>query len=71
METYSFLRQFADSWGLLVMFAFFVSVILWAFRPGAKADQKDCADIVFRNDGQPAPEASQPTRATKMKEAAQ
>jgi len=67
METYSILRQFADSWGLLVMFAFFVSVILWAFRPGARAAQKDSANIIFRNEAEPVPE----TRATNNKEAAQ
>ncbi len=67
MDTYSILRQFADSWGLLVMFLFFLSVILWAFRPGAKAAQDDSADIVFRNDRKPA----EPTRATQVKEAAQ
>jgi cytochrome c oxidase cbb3-type subunit 4 len=67
METYSILRQFADSWGLLVMFAFFVSVILWAFRPGARAAQNDSANIIFRNEAEPVPEA----RATNNKEAAQ
>jgi cytochrome c oxidase cbb3-type subunit 4 len=35
METYSLLRQFADSWMLLVLFTFFVGVVLWVFRPGA------------------------------------
>ena len=67
METYSILRQFADSWGLLVMFAFFVSVILWAFRPGARAAQNDSANIIFRNEAEPVSE----TRATNNKEAAQ
>ena len=33
METYSLLRQFADSWMLLVLFAFFIGVVIWVFRP--------------------------------------
>ena len=37
MDTYSFLRQFSDSWGLLAMVLFFGGVILYALRPGAKA----------------------------------
>ncbi len=67
METYSILRHFADSWGLLVMFGFFVCVILWAFRPGARAAQIDSANIIFRNDAEPVAV----TRATQTKEAAQ
>ena len=35
METYSILRQFADSWGLLAMMIFFVGVVLYTFRPGS------------------------------------
>ncbi len=39
METYTrTCAHFADSWGLLCMMAlFFVGVVLFAFRPGAKA----------------------------------
>ena len=29
METYTFLRQLADSWVLLAMTLFFISVVLW------------------------------------------
>ena len=52
METYSILRQFADSWGLLAMVIFFVGVILYALRPGAKAKKlyDDSAQIPFRNE---------------------
>ena len=50
METYSILRQFADSWGLLAMVIFFVGVILYALRPGAKKVYDDSAQIPFRND---------------------
>jgi cytochrome c oxidase cbb3-type subunit 4 len=54
METYSLLRQLADSWGLLVMFVFFVGVIVWAFRPGSTRTYSDTASIPFRNEDKPA-----------------
>ncbi len=50
METYSILRQFADSWGLLAMVLFFVGVVLYVLRPGAKKLHDDSAQIPFRND---------------------
>jgi hypothetical protein len=34
METYSFLREFADSWMLLFLFLFFIGVVVWVFLPG-------------------------------------
>ena len=54
METYSLLRQFADSWMLLLLFLFFVGVILWAFRPGSNKTHQDTASIPFRNEDKPA-----------------
>lgn len=53
METYTFLREFADSWVLLFLFVFFLGAILWSFRPGGKATHRDTADIPFRNDSLP------------------
>jgi len=50
METYSFLRELADSWVLLAMFSFFVGVILWAFRPGSTATYTSVANIPLRDD---------------------
>lgn len=50
MDTYSLLRQFADSWMLLAMTLFFLGVIVWAFRPGSKATHRDAGQIPFRND---------------------
>ena len=50
METYSILRQFADSWALLAMFLFFVGVVLWTLRPGSRAVHDDQAQIPLRND---------------------
>ena len=54
METYSLLRQFADSWMLLLLFLFFVGVIFWAFRPGSNKTHRDTASIPFRNEDKPA-----------------
>ena len=54
METYSLLREFADSWILLCLFLFFVGVIVWVFRPGASKEYRDTADIPFRYEDKPA-----------------
>lgn len=53
METYALLRQFADSWMLLALTLFFVAVVVWVFRPGARAAHRDAAMVVFRNDRAP------------------
>lgn len=50
MEIYSFLREFADSWGLLFMFLAFIFIVFWAFRPGSREAHKDAAQIPLRND---------------------
>lgn len=50
MEHYSFLRGFADSWGLLAMVIFFVGAILVLFRPGAKSMHENAASIPMRDD---------------------
>ncbi|MDE2447210.1 MAG: cbb3-type cytochrome c oxidase subunit 3 [Alphaproteobacteria bacterium] len=47
---YTLLRELADSWGLLLMFLFFVGAIVWALRPSAKAIQDDASQIPFRED---------------------
>lgn len=60
METYSFLREVADSWGLLAMFTVFLVVIFWAFRPGSRDIHEDTANIPFRHDSKPAPESGAP-----------
>ncbi|UUV05556.1 MULTISPECIES: cbb3-type cytochrome c oxidase subunit 3 [Ruegeria] len=54
MEEYTILRQFADSWMLLLLFAFFVGIVIWVFRPGAKQEYKDTANIPFRHQDKPA-----------------
>ncbi|MBI6630341.1 CcoQ/FixQ family Cbb3-type cytochrome c oxidase assembly chaperone [Pontibaca salina] len=52
-ETYSVLRQFADSWMLLLLFVFFVGVVFWVFRPGSKKTYDDTANIPFRHEDKP------------------
>jgi len=53
METYSLLRQFADSWMLLVLFTFFVGIFVWVMRPGSTETYRDTAAIPFRHDDKP------------------
>lgn len=53
METYSLLREFADSWMLLLLFIFFVGIVFWVMRPGSKETYSETADIPFRNDEKP------------------
>ncbi len=50
METYTAMRHFADSWGLLVMTLFFVGVVIFAFRPGSKTSADEAARIPLKDD---------------------
>ena len=54
METYSLLREFADSWMLLALTVVFILVIFWAWRPGSRTVHDDAANSIFRHDTQPA-----------------
>jgi len=61
MEQYSFLRELADSWGLLVLFVFFVGMVAWVFRPGSRASHDDSANIPLRHEDRPmAPDTGAP-----------
>jgi cytochrome c oxidase cbb3-type subunit 4 len=57
VDTYSALRSFADSWGLLVLFLFFVGVVAWVFRPGSRRQHDDAARMIFRNEDKPGDDA--------------
>ncbi|TVP74093.1 MAG: cbb3-type cytochrome c oxidase subunit 3 [Rhodobacteraceae bacterium] len=61
METYTWLRAFADSWHLLFMFCFFIGVFLYILRPGANKVHDDTANMIFRNDDKPAGDDSPPS----------
>lgn len=43
METYSTMRQFADSWGLLLLFTVFIAIVIYVYRPGSRATYDDVA----------------------------
>ncbi|WP_395662468.1 cbb3-type cytochrome c oxidase subunit 3 [Aestuariivirga sp.] len=49
MGHYDTLRHFADSWGLLAMFVFFIAMVLFVFRRGSKARYEEAAQIPLRN----------------------
>ncbi len=53
METYTWLRAFADSWHLLFMFLFFIGVFIFILRPGANKVHDETANSIFRNDDRP------------------
>ena len=50
MDTYTLMRQFADSWALLAMMAIFIGIVIWALRPGTARLHRDIADIPLRDD---------------------
>jgi len=54
MELYTLLREFADSWMLLFLALFFIGVVVYAFRPGSRAKDRDIANIPFRHEDKPA-----------------
>ena len=54
MDTYTAMRQFADSWALLAMTLFFLGVVIFAFRPGSRKSADRAATIPF-NDDRPEP----------------
>jgi len=56
MDTYTFLRELADSWVLLALFAFFVGAVIFVFRPGARKMQDDAANLPFRHEDAPPPD---------------
>ena len=60
METYTFMRELADSWVLLAMFGFFLGAAIWAFLPSQRSAREDASLIPFRNEA--APSSSSSTR---------
>ncbi len=50
METYTAMRHFADSWGLLAIALFFVGAALFVFRPGSRKLADDAARIPLEDD---------------------
>ncbi len=58
MDTYSWLRQFADSWALLALVIFFIGVVVWVLRPGSRRIHDDAAQVPFRHEEPADEEAS-------------
>lgn len=54
MDTYSILREIADSWVLLALVIFFLGTVVWAFRPGSGPVHRDTSNIPFRHEDRPA-----------------
>jgi cytochrome c oxidase cbb3-type subunit 4 len=50
MDTYTALREFADSWGLLAMTLFFLGVVVFAFRPGSRKSADEAARIPLKDE---------------------
>ncbi|KAA9006077.1 cbb3-type cytochrome oxidase subunit 3 [Histidinibacterium aquaticum] len=50
---YHILREIADSWVLLALFAFFIGAGLWAWRPGSRGLHADAAQVPFRHEDGP------------------
>lgn len=53
METYTFMRELADSWVLLAMFGFFLGAAVWAILPSQRGAREDASLIPFRNENGP------------------
>lgn len=54
METFELVHYIANTWALVAMFLFFIGVVLWVFRPGAKRIYREAAGAPFRNEDRPA-----------------
>ena len=50
METYTVMRQFADSWGLLGMVIFFLVAVSTTLWPGARKRAAEASQIPFLED---------------------
>lgn len=66
MDTYTFLRTFAESWLLLGLTLFFIGVLFWAFRPGSRPLHDGIANSIFRNEDKPAGTALETARNGKV-----
>ena len=53
-DTYTIMRVFAGSWGMMFLLLSFLGVILFTMRPGSRKVHTDTANIPFRHDDRPA-----------------
>ena len=50
MTLYTALRHFADSYGLAVMVALYLTLCLWHFRPGVSPHVAAAKHSIFKDD---------------------
>jgi cytochrome c oxidase cbb3-type subunit 4 len=62
---YHILREFADSWALLMLFCIFVGVVIWVFRPGVRKIHDEVASIPFRHEDKPAVQSAPTARVDR------
>lgn len=48
--TYDGMRQFADSWGLVLMCLLFVILVGWTFRKGSAQRLDEAATMIFKDE---------------------
>ena len=70
-DTYTIMRVFAGSWGMMFMLLSFLGVILFTLRPGSRRIHQDTANIPFRYDDRPASDDDMPAQSRQFKEARQ
>lgn len=69
-DTYTIMRIFAGSWGMMFMLLSFLGVVLFTMRPGSREVHRDTANIPFRyDDDRPADDG--PSATDQFKEARQ
>ena len=50
MSFYEVLRHFADSYGLVIIFALYLLLCAWHFRPGAKSRIDAAKHSIFKDE---------------------
>lgn len=50
MSFYEVFRHFADSYGLVMIFALYLLLCAWHFLPRAKANVEDAKNSIFKED---------------------
>jgi cytochrome c oxidase cbb3-type subunit IV len=69
-DTYTIMRVFAGSWGMMFLLLSFLGVILFTLRPGSRQVHRDTANIPFRYDDRPATD-EEPAKTRQFEEARQ
>ena len=64
MDTYSWLRELADSWVLLAMVLFYLTACAWALSPWRRRANAEAAAIVMNDETAPPSALSAPELKT-------